>query len=95
VRACSSSAPPLPPCATTITDWSEDVRAGPEETVAGALADIDKDGTGTIDFQKFLGMMTARWYGPALLGLFIARCCRRVCCLVMNVACGRRVECVR
>ena len=31
-----------------------------KEEIKKMIADIDKDGTGTIDFQEFLGMMTAK-----------------------------------
>ncbi len=57
------AAPPLPPCATTITDWSEDVRAGPEETVAGALADIDKDGLLDAIFSNQGAETATIWWG--------------------------------
>ena len=36
-----------------------------KEEIKKMIADIDKDGTGTIDFQEFLGMMTAKMVGQA------------------------------
>ncbi len=59
-----------------------------KEEIKKMIADIDKDGTGTIDFQEFLGMMTAKmvcaarfrfsahcfFWQLAPLGIFVVVC---------------------
>ena len=43
-----------------------------KEEIAKMIADIDKDGGGTIDFQEFLGMMTAKMVRRVSCMLFLA-----------------------
>jgi centrin-1 len=38
------------------------------QTIYQMIADIDKDGNGTIDFDEFLDMMTAKMVSQALAG---------------------------
>lgn len=38
-----------------------------KEEIKKMISDIDKDGSGTIDFQEFLEMMTSKMVGSLLL----------------------------
>lgn len=53
-----------------------------KEEIKKMIADIDKDGSGTIDFSEFLEMMTAK---------MVRSCCVCVCVLLCEGG-GRRDE---
>jgi Ca2+-binding EF-hand superfamily protein len=42
------------------------------QTIYQMIADIDKDGNGTIDFDEFLDMMTAKMVQPVLGSVIIS-----------------------
>lgn len=54
-----------------------------KEEIKKMISDIDKDGSGTIDFQEFLEMMTAKMvrstvvYCAARVSVIARVCCQR------------------
>ena len=53
-----------------------------KEEIKKMISDIDKDGSGTIDFQEFLEMMTAKMVRSSCV-------CGSVSCIVARVCCQR------
>lgn len=63
VQAVTTRAPEYPDCPGVVGDWIEDVRMGPRETVAGTLADVDRDGTLDALFTNQADQSVSVWWG--------------------------------
>ena len=63
VQAVTTRAPEYPDCPGVVGDWIEDVRMGPRETVAGTLADVDRDGNLDALFTNQADQSVSVWWG--------------------------------